>query len=281
MQRILSTYLFAGQPLTTALLAEIGHAGIPAIEVFCSRSHFDYRNPAAVREIAEWVEENEMIVHALHSPTSREFAAGRESGVPISISDAERLRRLDAVDEIKRALDVAEQIPFRFLVQHLGASREAADPRRLDAAFNSLEHLIVFAKQRGVTIALENAPGELASPSSLRHFIADTRLSDLRLCFDVGHAHMEDGIARSFETMRDLAVTAHLHDNHGEKDEHLLPFDGSIDWKETLRLLNTAPLAHGGLPGVLELRHSPALTNPLAQAAAAFDKLEQALAAEA
>lgn len=281
MHRILSTYLFVDQPLTTTLLAEITHAGIPAIEVFCSRPHFDYRNAGVVREIGEWIEENDMLVHAMHAPTSREFVAGRESGAPISLSETERLRRLDAVDEVKRTLDVAETIPFQFLVQHLGASREAHDPRRLDAAFSSLEHLVVFAKQRGVTIALENTPGGLASPANLRHFIADTHLTDLRLCFDAGHAHMEEGIELSFETMRDLVVTAHLHDNHGEKDEHLLPFDGTINWKETLRLVNTAPLAHGSLPAVLELRYSPAMTNPLAQAAAAFDKLAQAQTVEA
>ena len=105
----------------------------------------------------------------------------------------------------------------------MGSSRDAADPRRFDAAFSSLEHLRIFAKQRGVTIALENTPGELATPANLRQFITDTRLTDLRLCFDIGHAHLGDGVLPSLETMRELVVTAHIHDNHGDKDEHLPP----------------------------------------------------------
>src|SRR3989449_4714930 len=104
------------------------------------------------------------------------------------------------------------------------------DPRKWDAAFNSLEHLMLFAKHRGVTIALENTPGGLATPANLRQFIAETRLHDLRLCFDTGHAHMEDGVGPGFETMRELVVTTHVHDNRGEKDEHLLPYEGTIDW---------------------------------------------------
>ena len=276
MQRVLSTYLFVSQKLTPARLAEIARGGIPAIEIFAVRSHFDYRNPQAVRELAEWFEEHDLRLHALHAPTSRDLAPARESGVPISISDTERVRRLDAVDEIKRALDVAERIPFRFLVQHLSGGREPIDPRMLDAAFNSLEHLIVFAKQRGVTIALENTPGELTSPSSLRHFIEDTRLHDLRLCFDTGHAHLEEGIERSFETMRERVVTTHVHDNRGDKDEHLFPYEGTIDWNATLVALRSAPEE---LPIVLELKEDPAHTKPIEQAAAVFEKLEQALAA--
>jgi sugar phosphate isomerase/epimerase len=274
MQRILSTYLFVSHKLTPALLGEIAAAHIPAVEIFCERAHFDYSSPQVLREIADWLDEHELMVHSLHSPTSRDIAPTRESRAPISISDLERVRRLDAVDEVKRALDVAERIPFRYLVQHLGASRESADPRRLDAAFSSLEYLVVFAKQRGVRIALENTPGELASPGALRQFIADTRL-DLRLCFDTGHAHMEDGVEHSFDMMRDLVVTTHVHDNHGEKDDHLLPFAGSIDWKAAMK--GFAEVSPGGarLPVVLELKEAALGPKPLEQVAATFEKLER------
>ena len=279
MQRALSTYLYVHQKLTPATLAEFERVHIPYVELFCAQTHFDYRAPEVVRELADWLEEHDVAVLSLHAPTSRDFAPTRESGVPISISDTERVRRLDAVDEIKRAIDVAERIPFRYVVLHLGASREAADPRRYHAAFNSLEHLVVFAKQRGVTIALENTPGELASPTNLRHFIQDTRL-DVRVCFDTGHAHMEDGVGPSFETLRDLVVTAHLSDNHGEKDEHLLPYDGTIDWAAVVKELNAAPAATAGLPLVLELKESAVLGRPLEQVVGVFDKFEEALAAK-
>jgi sugar phosphate isomerase/epimerase len=280
MKRVLSTYLFSGQKLTSQLLAEIAQAGIPGVEIFCLRDHFDYRLPAKVRELGEWLKEHGLTLHALHAPVERDFAPRRESGTPISIADTERVRRLDAVDEIKRALDVAETVPFRYLVQHLGGGREAYDSRRVDAAFNSLEHLVVFAKQRGVTIALENTPGELASPANLRHFVQETRLGDLRLCFDTGHAHMEDGVERAFEAMRELVVTTHLHDNRGEKDEHLFPYEGTIDWEGALRSFSSAPQE---LPLVLELKEPPpgGHESPLLdRVVVAFEKLESALASK-
>jgi sugar phosphate isomerase/epimerase len=263
MPRILSTYLFIKRKLNPALVAEIAHSGVNAIEIFCARGHFEYRSMDAVRELAGVLQDHGLAVHALHAPGERDFNPNRESAQPLSISDPERLRRLEAVDEIKRALDTAEQLRFGYLVQHMGGSREPADARRFDAAFNSLEHLHLFAKQRGVKIALENTPGELATPANLRQFIADTRLTELRLCFDIGHANLGDGVATSFEAMRELVVTAHLHDNHGVKDEHLPPGQGAIDWKAALPML-------GDVPVVLELKEQPAQAEP-APASVALD----------
>jgi len=276
MQRVISTYLYLNQKLTPALLAGFESAAMDGVEIFCDRGHFDYGAPDEVRNLQSWFDGHRLKLYSLHAPTSRDFTARRQSNTPISISDPERVRRLDAVDEVKRALEVAERIPFKVLVQHLGAPREEANPRRYDAAFNSLEHLAMFAKQRGVTVALENTPGELASPTALVNFLSDTRLTDLRLCFDTGHAHLEDGVERSFEVMGDRVATTHLHDNHGERDEHLPPFAGSIDWPAAIQMLGKAP---GGLPMVLELKDSGARAIPLDEMRNVFARFEESAAA--
>lgn len=274
MKRVFSTYRYVNQSLSSALLTKIAQAGFTDIEIFCSSFHFDYRAPQTSKDLLNWLEEHRLGLHSLHSPTERDLAPGRESGAPISISDPERVRRLDAVDEVKRALELAERVPFRFLVQHLGHGRQASDPRRRDAAFNSLEHLVIFAKQRGVAIALENTPGELGSPESLQQFIAETHLKDLRLCFDVGHARIESGVEKSFEIMRERVVTVHIHDNHGEKDEHLLPYEGSIDWAAAVAAIATAPEP---LPFVLEFKEQSATAPTPEQGKAALDRLGKEL----
>jgi len=144
----------------------------------------------------------------------------------------------------------------------------------MDAAFNSLEHLAAFAKERGVTIAIENTPNELGSPASLQQFVKETHLHDLRFCFDIGHAHLETGVEAGFDLMRDLVATTHLHDNHGDNDEHLLPYEGSIDWDSALATLASAPEP---LPFVLELKEQATGAPALDQIRAAFDKLEKRL----
>ena len=92
--------------------------------------------------------------------------------------------------------------------------------------------------------AVENTTSEMGDPAYLRAFVDETRLTGLRFNFDVGHAHLADGpenerIAKSFDIpARSRIASAHIHDNHGEKDEHLPPYDGTIDWPAALKLLN-------------------------------------------
>jgi sugar phosphate isomerase/epimerase len=272
MQRVLSTYRYVRQQLNGSLLTEISRAGIKNIEIFCAQPHFNYGDSQAVRDLAGSLEEHGLALHSLHAPTQRDLAPGRESGFPISISEPERVRRLDAVDEVKRALEVAEQIPFRYLIQHIGNNRQAADGRSFDAAFNSLEHLVVFAKHRGVTIALENTPGEFGCAASLQQFVKETHMKELRFCFDIGHAHIDSSVAASLEAMHGRIVTTHLHDNHGEKDEHLLPGAGAIDWDAAVKALRANPEE---LPLVLELKEKATGDPSLDKVCEAFDKLEE------
>jgi sugar phosphate isomerase/epimerase len=96
----------------------------------------------------------------------------------------------------------------------------------------------------------------------------------LKLCLDVGHAHIETKIETAFEIMRERIVTTHIHDNHGEKDEHLLPYEGTIDWDVLLGLISGAPQE---LPIVLELKEAANGEPSLDQTRVAFDKLEDDL----
>jgi sugar phosphate isomerase/epimerase len=94
---------------------------------------------------------------------------------------------------------------------------------------------------------------------------------------------MGGGIAVALESMRERVVTAHIHDNHGDKDEHLAPFEGTIDWPDAL-----AALPHD-TPLVLELRapgqaFGADLPEPAAlleAARGALDRLEQTQPARA
>ena len=74
--------------------------------------------------------------------------------------------------------------------------------------------------------------------------------------------------------MRDRAVTAHVHDNRGEKDEHLLPWEGTIDWHAALGEFAAEPEP---LPLVLELKETAPGVPSLDQVRAAFDKVEKHL----
>jgi len=283
MQRILSTYLFVSKRLTPELLAEIRSARFQAIELFASRGHFDYTSKPEIRTLGQVLADNRLQLASLHAPTSRDFGPNREGGTPLSITEVERVRRIEAMDELKRAIDLAEDLPFSRMILHMGGHRDAADPRRRDAAFSSLEHLVLHAKHAGVTICVENTSSEMGEPAYLRSFVEETRLTGLRFNFDIGHAHLADGaeenrVATAFEAMKEHIVSAHIHDNLGDKDAHLPPFDGSIDWPAALKLFRSLP--GGEIPLTLELKEktgpdAPGLVEQITAAAKSLDRLEE------
>ena len=110
----------------------------------------------------------------------------------VTITETVKARRIEMVNEIKRAIEVAEVIPFKYMIQHMGVANEEFDMRKVDAAFSALEQLTVFARQRGVEILLENIPNDLSSAERLLQFEELTHLG-LNFVFDTGPRAHERG----------------------------------------------------------------------------------------
>ena len=270
MQQFLSTHLFVRHRLTSVWLERVWNAGFTAVEIFCARQHIDYRDKAQITELGHWFRDSPLKLHSLHAPMYSDDVWGRSGPQSvISITETTKARRMTMVDEIKRAIEVAEIIPFQYLIQHLGVQGEEYDERKLDSAFSSLDEIRVFASQRGVEVLLENTPNALSSASALNAFLAQTHLN-LNYCFDVGHAHMLGSIETEFELMKGRIRSTHLHDNNGHEDLHLFPTFGTIDWPRTMRLLASRPDQY---PLLLELREPAEMAYPAAEAKANIDKL--------
>ena len=267
----LSTYLFVNERLSSHILDQIFATGIQKIEIFAARQHLDYHEVNPVRDVAQWFRDHDLQLFSLHAPLYSDFDWGRSGGQPLSITYLERRQRIESMEEIKRALEIAERLPFRYLVLHMGMENEEYELAKFDAALTCLEHLKIFAKERGVQILLENIPNEVSTPQRLVGFIQYTRLNEVKLCFDVGHAHMVGDVQSAFSVLKDRVVSTHVHDNHREKDEHLLPFEGGINWERTIRDVRSSG---GQYPLLFELRNcGPALTT-LARIREVVDRLE-------
>jgi len=274
MDHVLSTHLCVQHRLTNAWLDRIWDAGIPAVEIFCARQHLDYRNQAQVNELGHWFRGAQLKLHALHMPMYSDEQWGRSSpNAALSITELSKPKRQEMTDEIKRALEVAEVIPFQFAIQHLGVGGEDFDLRKWDAAFTALEELNLFAHQRGVEILLENIPNALSSAERLNGFLEMTHLKN-GFCFDTGHAHIMGGIENEWRLMSDRVRSTHVHDNDGKNDNHRYPFlgeDGNVDWRKTMSLLREYP---GQYPLLLELREVPGIHQSIESAAEVFRRLE-------
>ncbi len=272
MLRAISTFIHVKERLHPGLLDSLVRGGAQSIEIFAARQHLDYANRKQhVREIADWFRSTTIPLNSVHAPLYSDYEWGRAGSPPLNLAAIDRAARVEAMDEIKRALELAEQIPFRFLVQHIGIAGESFDDRKFDAAMTSVEHLRAFAKPLGVNILIENIPNELSTPERLVEFIRSAHFEDVGICFDCGHAHLMSDVPQAFETLKNHIRSTHVHDNARDRDSHLWPGDGSIDWKQTMELLRAAPHQP---PLLLEIEGEEKI-NPVERMAGAFKKLEE------
>ncbi|HEX3941978.1 MAG TPA: sugar phosphate isomerase/epimerase family protein [Acidobacteriaceae bacterium] len=272
MLRIVSTHVFLRQRLHPGLLESLAKGGAQGVEFFAARQHFDYATRAHVQEIANWFRSSPLQPFSIHMPLFADAEMGRSGAPPVNVIHPDKARRIDGMDEIKRALEAAELLPLKFLVLHLGEREDGWNPRTVEHALTAIEHLQAFARPLGVKLLLENIQNEATRPEHLLEILAIGHFKDVGVCLDLGHAHIGEGVRAGIEEAKGAIFSAHIHDNHGMKDEHLWPGEGTIPWEESMEALRTAPNLAGA---VLEIHYqsddSPAIVSE--RAAASFRKL--------
>jgi len=241
MLPVLSTHLFLKQRLHPGLLEMEARCGAKGVELFAARQHFDYTSREHVSELASWFASNPLEPFSMHAPIYPDREMGRAGAPEVNVIHPEKSRRIDAMDEIKRALEVAERIPIQKLVVHLGEKTDSWSMRTMEYATTALEHLGAFARPLGVRVLIENLTSDATTPEHLMTILEMAHLDQIDVCLDLGHAQIAPGIPEAVGILGKRITEVHVHDNHGIRDEHLWPGDGAIDWSAALEALKALP----------------------------------------
>lgn len=272
MLHCLSTHLFLKERLHPGLLDQVARSRAEAVEIFAARQHYDYTSREHIQELAAWFRSHPLKPWSLHAPLFPDREMGRAGAPAVNLLHPEKSRRIDAMDEIKRALETAESIPFENMVIHLGERNDTWSPRALEHGLTALEHLEAFARPLGVCLLVENILNEPTTPPHLEAILNLGHLTGVGVCLDLGHAHIAGNFQEMITLLGSRIASVHVHDNHMVRDEHLWPGEGTIDWPATAKALKTLPTPPAA---VLEIHHQlPESTVPLADRAAdAFARL--------
>jgi len=273
-----STHLYHGYRLNRDHLIEIGAFGFRSVELFATRSHFDFHNPAAVADLQQWLAEAGAELHSVHAPVADGFSAGRWNA-PLSLASSDATARQRAVAEAEHALQIARRIPFKVFVTHLGVPRwapTAVTDNSRDAARRSIETLSAIAEPLGVRVAVEVMPNELSRAGSLVHFVEQVvDEANVGICLDMGHAQLDGDPVEAIETVSEHLVAVEVHDNNRRTDDHLVPFAGTIEWPAALTSVQKV-----GYDGTLmfEIAGRGPTKEILSRARKAREKMERLLA---
>ena len=238
MQFGVSTQLYHARRLRHDHLAEVAAYGFGAVEIIATRSHLDYHDAAALDEAAAWLTQEGLRLHSLHAPVM-ERVDGRWINA-LSIASPDEEARSLAVRETGAALELARRVPVSVLVVHPGLQDSLLSPtvrNSRDAILRSVEEIVALASPLGVRVTLEVIPNGLATAEALAGMLDQLDIPELGVCLVFGHAHLQGGVVDAIEALAEVLAATHIHDNGGDRDAHLAPFEGTIDWAGALLAL--------------------------------------------
>lgn len=148
----------------------------------------------------------------------------------------------ETVRQMKNCLDLASSFA-RLAVVHPG-HLSPLGMQMPDAAWMQnilgLREICDHAQDLDMKIAVENMvnmPALLGRrPEEIRGIIETVDRESLGFILDVGHANTNGNVEKFLE-LKDLVIHAHVHDNHGERDEHLPVGNGTVPWSKVAAAL--------------------------------------------
>jgi sugar phosphate isomerase/epimerase len=246
----ISTHLFANRPLSAKHLELIKEYGFDAIELWAMSPHLDYLNETFMRRLAGVIEGIGLRVVSFHGPFFLRFEDS--NFVSLSLGDSNKIWRKRLLDQLRTLMDFMGMFGADTIVTHgLGETEVEEDPELGKRLFReSLAELAPYAEARGIRVVVENIFTRYSRTISLRKHVEQLRSPSLGICLDTGHANLSENPEKAVENCGRRLYHVHFSDNHGTQDEHLVPYEGTIDWRGVCRnLAKCANLRHA----VLEL----------------------------
>jgi sugar phosphate isomerase/epimerase len=271
----ISTHLFHDQRLSRDHLAHIAAHGFESVEVFATLIHFDYHDPGAIKELGGWLTETGLALHGIHAPIVESMHGGDKWGPAISNAVSDTAKRQAAVREADAALNIARELGAGVFVVHLGTPTVQGGENSRTAAFRSVEDICRLAEPMDIRVALEVMPNPLSDAAQLVAMLdRDLEFPKAGVCLDFGHAFLMGDVVDQIETVAEHLVATHVHDNGGKKDDHLVPFDGRINWD--MALMTMQKVGYDGTY-MMELANVSTPAEVLRKAQAARKRFEKLL----
>ena len=135
------------------------------------------------------------------------------------------------VKRYKKDIKDCKENGIPMVVMHLTSKKKA--PIYGEIGLNRIRKIIEYAKELNIKVAFENTKIK----GYLEYVLENIKDDNVGICFDAGHYHVHFDNEFNFEFFKDRILAVHLHDNDKSDDLHLLPFDGTIDWKYVINKL--------------------------------------------
>jgi sugar phosphate isomerase/epimerase len=216
-------------------LEAIRSAGFSTIEICSYPAHLDYHDTAKVDRAAAMIRDLQLEPYSFHAP----FADR------IDITSLDAAVHNASIREIITAAEAAGRIGVRYLVIHPGPEKSDFPDdqrlRRMHHAAGALDEIAVRCRELGIRLVLENMLPHLffGHARDVLWILGALKTVDVGICLDTGHAHLSGDLARVAHKLSGHLWMVHASDNRGQRDDHLPPGEGDIDWSRLFAQLGS------------------------------------------
>ena len=149
------------------------------------------------------------------------------------------------IEEAKICIDAAKSLDIKktnFHFYSIGLTRHYKPYHKeiLKTIVTSLKEVVKYANSKGIAVMLENSPIKKSVVGIKEYKFVIDSVPKLKVHLDIGHAFIENGmqgIKNYLFTFRNKLEHIHIHDNHGEGDEHLPLGKGKINFEQVAKWL--------------------------------------------
>lgn len=149
----------------------------------------------------------------------------------------------DVVKKVTRGIEVCQVLGIPNIVIHPGDGKEMEKEEFDTRNKEFFGEFIPTLEKTGVNMLIENSSKSLRdrycmdTAEELKAFIELMDHPQFKVCWDTGHANLEGGQYEHIVALGDLLAGIHISDNLGEDDNHMMPYQGTVNYDEVLSAL--------------------------------------------
>ncbi len=151
--------------------------------------------------------------------------------IPGGIGAEDKKLREEAIEWIEKSIDLCQIFEPDYIGIHHGGNRKYT--------IESFRRLAEFSQKVRMKLVVETGGGPTAKMS--REMIRLIQEKNVGILVDVGHCWKAGkDPSQTIKEAGEYLFGLHIHDNHGKElghDEHLIPGEGTINWKMVIRAL--------------------------------------------
>ena len=211
---------FSCPPLTVKPFSQAAEMIVPNFEHWEIISEANHWLPDIQNEVKELLETSYMKL-SIHGPYSDVNLGAFDLGT-----------RKYAINVFLDIINICAKLGMGPVTIHpgvIGPIQHWDRPRALKHTKDSLKTLANEAYDNSMLIALENMPDmrftTCQTAEEIRQIMDGLKIG---MCFDIGHAHTT-GQMSEMMMLKDKFINVHVHDNEGQKDQHLPLGQGTAD----------------------------------------------------